>query len=78
LDLLREHIGSLVNEGFLRGYYPDWEIEYIGISNLEMSEYSFDHIADGIKQGFIGGDIQEDDKSGWWRLYIYETSDGCD
>ena len=70
VELEREHIGILVSHGFVNGFYPDWHIEYSGISKTEISEYSLNHVAEHIKQGFIQGEIQEHTISGWWRLTI--------
>ena len=65
-----EHIASLVAEGYTRGNYPDWKIEYTDIFVGDISEYSLAHVANCVRQGFIQGEIQEDAKSGWWKLSV--------
>jgi len=70
IELIREQIGILVNNGFVNGFYPDWKIKYSGISGDKISEYTRSHIAEHIKQGFVQGEIQECNTSGWWRLTV--------
>ena len=72
IELLREYVSSKVREGFIRGFHPDWDIEYSGIHQTEISDYALKHIADAIREGYWAGEILDDTKRGWWKLNLPE------
>ncbi|MDR0831022.1 MAG: hypothetical protein LBN95_13080 [Prevotellaceae bacterium] len=65
-----EYIASLVLEGYTYGYSPDWEITFSEISRSEVNDNSLLHISKLIKDGYIQGEIQQENKSGWWFLKL--------
>jgi len=69
-EITMGYIGDWVEGGFVCGYEPKWRIEYSGISKNEISQCSLGYIAKRIKEGFVGGDIIEDNTLGWWKLTL--------
>ena len=67
-----EYIASLVLEGYNFGYSPDWEISFSELSRSEISENTLLHISKLIREGYIQGEVQEENKSGWWFLKLDE------
>jgi len=67
-----EYVASLVLEGYKYGYSPDWDITISEVNHSDLSDNTFLYIAEKIQEGYIQGEIQEEDKSGWWFLKIYE------
>ena len=69
-NIAREHIAALVKDGFVMGFYPKWEIKYLGINKNEISCATFKHISKCIENGYRSGEIIEDDSHGWWKLAV--------
>lgn len=71
---LYEYISSLVLEGYIAGFDPEWKLVFLEVSHSDLSDIELSHIAKQIKEGFVNGEVQEDDKQGWWFLKIKRSS----
>lgn len=71
-DCKLEYIGSLIADGFTRGYYPHRGLSLFGVHHYELSDAILGHISKSVADGYIEGEIienyQNQSDRGWWRL----------
>jgi len=72
-DILFEHISNLILQGYIAGIDPNWQLVFSDISFSEVSEGTISHISKQIKNWVKSGEVQEDNKQGWWYLKIKPT-----
>jgi len=67
-----EYIGSLIVKGFTSGYYPCWKLSLDGFCYDELSESTLEHISKSVAEGYVEGEVVENDQNhintGWWKL----------
>ena len=69
-----EIIADCIKKGCTNGHYPFWKLSLNGFRREELSDGTWQHIAGAVFEGYIGGEMIEDDENsdnnGWWKLKI--------
>lgn len=52
-------ISNLIKDGNIGGYYPEWDLTFKDIDYRDVSETTFEDIAEQVLNGFTSGTIDE-------------------
>jgi len=63
-----EYVANWIKNGFTCGYYPFWKLSFGGIQHIELSDATLNHISCAVSDGYVAGEVVEDNTSGWWKI----------